>query len=856
MGQVGSVLSRVARGGIVLVLASGLFRVALAQQIVPYFPAADTARQGFLRIVNDSARSGTVTIVAIDDAGLRYDPVTLTLEANESAHFNADDLEGGNTAKGLTGSTGHGSGDWRLHLTSDLDIEVAAYIRTADGFLSSIHDRVPIVDGEHRVITFNPGRNTNQVSRLRLINPGDLSARVRIKGIDDNGQSPGDIVEVSVPPGAVRSYTSAELESGTPGFGGALGTGSGKWQLFIASDRPIDVMSLLESPTGHITNLSTLPAIGVEDDGPLMKAAPGTEVSLRSVLALDCPGGASGYQWGQVSGPEVALSDERAEMPQFTVPEQANGSLTFRLAAECADSRLLDTVTIEAVPARDETVLSALVDFEDVNAADRPLTRGDLAGLLVENDDSLARYLAAASRGLLNVRFDVLDWVTVRKSRQQYPIGGGSVVSDIVDRLSRAANLADYDKVFPAIFPLEQGYPGCRAYLTPFRFDTVNGSYRLGAAWLSGRGMGCVRKGRSAHEFGHTFGFVHSLQLQCDNTSYGLPASSIDPNEWDSCHILNACANDDCSELKAGLSGFVANSDPDMLGGDHTSFYESYFPLVYHAVWQAHAGWLADRQIVTSPGSHWITSLESLSTTPKAIRIRLGRDHLGGVQDYWLETRQRVPKSDLDQGPEDACVVAARLAVPNLYGQRRFGDSGHTDTLRFWHSRQSPFGANEFLSVRQDEPFWDPYRGIRFSVTDCITRDEEVAVKVAVERSWLSVDPPVVATLPERSARVTVTNGGPRTVNVGQPSIEGRHPDVFSIEDDGCANVALGPGAACHIDLGATTTPLSVGFLRIPNDDDLAPELAVSLMTDPDDNAARAAASTFVPVDSHESNSE
>ena len=445
---------------------------------------------------------------------------------------------------------------------------------------------MPVTDGEHRVITFNPGRNTNQVSRLRLINPGDLSANVRIKGVDDTGHSPGDVVQVSVPPRAARSYTSKQLESGTRDFGGALGIGSGKWQLFIASDRPIDVMNLLESPTGHITNLSTVPGIGVEEDGPLMKAAPGTEVILRSVVALDCPGGANGYQWGQVAGPAVALSDDRAEMPQFTIPENANGFLTFRLEAGCADSRLLDTVTIEAVPARSEAVLSALVDFQDVNAADRPLTRQDLAGLLVDNDDSLARYLAAASRGMLNVRFNVLDWITVRKSRSEYPLGGGNVVSDVVDRLSLYADLDDYDKVFPAIFPLEQGYPGCRAYLTPIRFNTINGAFRLGAAWLSGYDMGCVGKGRAAHEFGHTFGFVHSLAIQCDNSEYGIPTSTIDPVDWDSCHMLNACANDNCSELTASRSGLSVNLDPDMMGGDLTVFYETYFPFVYHAVWQ------------------------------------------------------------------------------------------------------------------------------------------------------------------------------------------------------------------------------------------------------------------------------
>ena len=220
------------------------------------------------------------------------------------------------------------------------------------------------------------------------------------------------------------------------------------------------------------------------------------------------------------------------------------------------------------------------------------------------------------------------------------------------------------------------------------------------------------------------------------------------------------------------------------------------------------------------------------------------------MQDYWLESRLRLPKGEF-KGPEEACSVAVRLTVPNLYDQRSHGDSGHTDTLRFYHSYKSPFGTNDYLSVRQHEPFWDPYRGIRFSVTDCIPHDDEVAVKVTVERSWLSVDPPVVATLPERSARVTVTNGGPRTVNLGQPSIGGRHSGVFSIEDDGCGNVALGPGAACHIELGATTTSLSVGVLRIPSDDDLAPELAVSLMTDPHDNVAHDSSLSVLPVDLH-----
>ena len=97
------------------------------------------------------------------------------------------------------------------------------------------------------------------MSRLRLINAGVEDAEVTITGLDDAGRS-GDVVRTSVVAGGVTSFTSAELESGAEGLQGALGSGTGKWRLVIDSNRPITVVNLLESPTGHLTNLSTVPA--------------------------------------------------------------------------------------------------------------------------------------------------------------------------------------------------------------------------------------------------------------------------------------------------------------------------------------------------------------------------------------------------------------------------------------------------------------------------------------------------------------------------------------------------------------------------------------------------------------------
>ena len=225
---------------------------------VPLFPSASDAygRQGFVRLVNRD-RAGEVTIRAYDDTDREYEALTLSIGAGETKHFNSNDLEGGASSKGLNGSTGAGEGDWRLELTSDLAIEVLSYIRTPDGFLTSVHDVAPVEDGRHRVATFNPGSNSNQVSVVRLLNAGAEPARATVAGIDDRGTSPGGPVTVKIPAGASRTVTAVELESGGDGLEGALGDGAGKWRLEVESDREITVMSLLSSPTAHLTNLST-----------------------------------------------------------------------------------------------------------------------------------------------------------------------------------------------------------------------------------------------------------------------------------------------------------------------------------------------------------------------------------------------------------------------------------------------------------------------------------------------------------------------------------------------------------------------------------------------------------------------
>ena len=235
-------------------------------------PASSGEREGFVRIINWSESRGSVRIRGVDDAGQWTETITLSLDAAAAAHFNSGDLESGNESKGLSGGIGQGEGGWRLELQSDLDVEALAYVRTADGFVTDVHDLAVDVEGIVDVPFFNPASNAGQESRLRLFNPGGTDAKATLSGRDDIGRDPPyGIVRVTVPAGESRTITARQLEIGTEGLSGRFGDGVGKWRLSVASEQPIEVMSLLESPTGNLTNLSAAAgeALGpASDDDP------------------------------------------------------------------------------------------------------------------------------------------------------------------------------------------------------------------------------------------------------------------------------------------------------------------------------------------------------------------------------------------------------------------------------------------------------------------------------------------------------------------------------------------------------------------------------------------------------------
>ncbi len=236
---------------------------------VPFLlaPIAQDPGGGILRIINHSDKNGFARITGIDDEGRRHGEGDWYMTPKGALIINAAELEEGRRGytkthyKGL----GNGVGHWRLEIRSQMDLEVLSYTPGEVGIASSTHSVAPeTMPLEYRVPIFNGGTWRSQ---LRISNLGmDDAAVATITAIDDEGEpAPGGEVEITIPPEATCTVSSAQLESGD-GIAcdatGWLGNGAGKWHLLISAGSPIQILNLFLSPTGQIVNLSDSPRHG------------------------------------------------------------------------------------------------------------------------------------------------------------------------------------------------------------------------------------------------------------------------------------------------------------------------------------------------------------------------------------------------------------------------------------------------------------------------------------------------------------------------------------------------------------------------------------------------------------------
>lgn len=229
---------------------------------IPFALSAETAdKTTFLRIINLSNEAGTASLTGFDEQGnlLPGGEIMMNLTANSAVQVTSADLSQGNDSKNVFGMLGNSGSTWQLELTSELTLRIQNLVRTPDGFLTNLSSSAPAVANVHDVWIFNPASNTNQRSTLRVVNLTDEMGEVTVSGIDDSGNpAPGGEVTFSMPGRAAYDLTAADLESGNADLGlvGELGDGSGKWQLRVTTSVSSSVQSLLDTPSGFLTNLS------------------------------------------------------------------------------------------------------------------------------------------------------------------------------------------------------------------------------------------------------------------------------------------------------------------------------------------------------------------------------------------------------------------------------------------------------------------------------------------------------------------------------------------------------------------------------------------------------------------------
>lgn len=90
--------------------------------VYTFNPAGNTVQQSFLRISNTGATGGKVTITGKDDNGVAAagSVVIPSLAPGKSVQLTSEDLQNGNSAKGLVGSLGAGTGKWIITVTGEI----------------------------------------------------------------------------------------------------------------------------------------------------------------------------------------------------------------------------------------------------------------------------------------------------------------------------------------------------------------------------------------------------------------------------------------------------------------------------------------------------------------------------------------------------------------------------------------------------------------------------------------------------------------------------------------------------------------------------------------------------------------
>ncbi len=296
--------------------------------VVPFFnPASNSRKQSFLRLSNQASDTSSVSVEGIDDSGNTYGPVTFDIPGSASLQINASDLESGNSAKGLSGQLGDGSGKWRLRVSASTPIEAYSLIRTPDGFITNLSVAAPQTSAGHTLYFVNPASERTRRTFMRFINNETFSTDVTVRATDSTGAPADGEVTFTLASLEAKQFLIDDFETGNTnkGVSGQLGAGTGKWRLTAESSGDLSVMSLIRTSDGFLTNLSSVGSRTSNSTVFLPFVNPGRNINQQSIVRFINPSALSG------SITVTARDDAGNEAPggTITIPIGAGESLSF-----------------------------------------------------------------------------------------------------------------------------------------------------------------------------------------------------------------------------------------------------------------------------------------------------------------------------------------------------------------------------------------------------------------------------------------------------------------------------------------------------------------------------------------------
>jgi hypothetical protein len=230
-------------------------------------------------------------------------------------------------------------------------------IRLPGGYLLNLGGIAPGTGNKRNLNYVEPADESLRTSSVRVINTANAVATVTVTATDDDGAiAPKGEVIFTLAPLAAREVTISDLENGNvdTGITGMLGDGSGRWRMTVSSTHTLEVMSLVETQDGFLTNLSRA-APATASSHKISVFNPGSNTSRRSTLRIANDGSAqaaitiSGFDdAGQSGDSDVTLDLSAGRSISISASDLENGNTNLGLIGALGNGTGKWRLTIKA----------------------------------------------------------------------------------------------------------------------------------------------------------------------------------------------------------------------------------------------------------------------------------------------------------------------------------------------------------------------------------------------------------------------------------------------------------------------------------------------------------------------------